>query len=520
MTKPPEPSLPPLELTGDEARQLVDSAMRHILRSWDPDQFPLSGSGVDWMHSKEFSAESRKALELAQSVSEPLPETGEPDFDKLLAEIFERLAPVSTNDNSPGYLAFTPGGGLFASVVADLISQALNRYVTIFMAAPGLAAIEDLAVRWLADILAMPAAAGGVCTSGGSTACLIAMHVARTNRLLSAGADAILRGTAYVSDQGHYCHEQSLILCGLPAENLRRIPSRGSHHRMCLDTLRERVAIDRAEGKRPFLVVGMAGTTNTGAVDDLDGLADFCRLENLWFHVDAAYGGFFMLTRRGRQRLRGLERADSVALDPHKSMFLPYGTGAIIVRSQDLLRESFSCTGACMHPQGDSGTVLPYDIMDLSHELTRDFRGLRIWLPLKMYGVAPFRDQLDEKLDLAEWAFEELVKIPDIEIVAEPQLSILAFKLRDSTNQLSPDELDSLNRGCLSRINRKGNILLSGLQTLRGPSGEFCIRMAILSHRTHRNRVELGLNDIREVVAEMRREGHDCIIRQVQSGIY
>jgi aromatic-L-amino-acid decarboxylase len=254
------------------------------------------------------------------------------------------------------------------------------------------------------------------------------------------------------------------------------------------------VAADRRAGWRPLLIVASAGTTNTGAVDDLPGLADVAAAEDLWLHVDAAYGGFFLLTERGRALMRGIERADSITLDPHKGMFLPYGTGAVLVRAGDALRRAFGGTGTYM-PEG-GGDPEAVDASELSPELSRDFRALRVWLPLKMHGVAPFRQQLDEKLDLARWAADELGRVPGIEVVAGPQLSTLAFRL--VRRGLAETELARLNRALLDRINARQRVLLS--PTMLGD--RFVIRICVVSFRTHADRVAEAVAIVRDAVAE------------------
>ena len=229
-------------------------------------------------------------------------------------------------------------------------------------------------------------------------------------------------------------------------------------------------------------------------MDDFAALADVAARERLWLHADAAYGGFFLLTDEGRRRMAGIERSDSLVLDPHKGLFLPYGTGALLVRDPETLRRAHAVSADYMPPtQEDPG--LP-DFHALSPELSRDFRGLRVWLPLKMHGIGPFRRNLEEKLALTQWATEELRRIPGIEILAEPQLSIVAFRLRPPG--LSEDELNRLNRSLLDRINGRKRVFLTG--TLLG--GRFAIRICVLSFRTHRDRMEEGLEDIRGAVAQ------------------
>jgi aromatic-L-amino-acid decarboxylase len=259
---------------------------------------------------------------------------------------------------------------------------------------------------------------------------------------------------------------------------------------MDVGALGEAVAADRAAGLRPFLVVASAGTTNTGAVDDLPAIADLARREQIALHVDAAYGGFFLLTERGRRALRGIEHADSVVLDPHKGLFLPYGSGALVVRDASALRRAHSVPADYM-PETQHDRERP-DFCELSPELSRDFRGLRAWLPLKLHGAAAFRRALDEKLDLASWACDALRALPGVEIVAEPQLSLFAFRLvRQGA------EPDALNRRWLAAVNARQRVHLSG--TVLG--GRFVLRMCVLSFRTHGDRVRQAVADLRAEAA-------------------
>jgi aromatic-L-amino-acid decarboxylase len=206
----------------------------------------------------------------------------------------------------------------------------------------------------------------------------------------------------------------------------------------------------------------------------------------MWFHVDGAYGALFMLTERGRAALRGIEQADSIILDPHKTLFLPFGTGAVLVKDANTLRRAHSLHADYLPAMQSADELV--DFCEVSPELSRDFRGLRVWLPLKLFGIEPFREQLDEKLDLIQYTVDELRKIDGIEIVAEPQLTITAFQFRGDTQEL------------MRRINAKNHVMLTPT-TL--PDGRFVIRIAIVSHRTHRDRIDLMLEDIRKSVREM-----------------
>ncbi|MGE5413763.1 MAG: pyridoxal phosphate-dependent decarboxylase family protein, partial [Syntrophomonadaceae bacterium] len=217
--------------------------------------------------------------------------------------------------------------------------------------------------------------------------------------------------------------------------------------------------------------------------------------ERLWLHVDGAYGGFFLLTEEGRRRMRGIERADSVVLDPHKGLFLPYGTGALLVRDGDTLKRAHALTGDYMPSMQEAPDLVDFNL--LSPELSRGFRGLRVWLPLKMHGIGPFRANLEEKLALTRLATEELSRMPGIEILAEPQLSIVAFRL--TRPALDEPQLNALNRNLLERVNARKRVYLTG--TVLG--GRFAIRICVLSFRTHRERIEMALDDIREACTKI-----------------
>ncbi len=465
-----------LELSTPEMERLVRLAMDRI---------------VDHVASlpAQRAADTAGGEALSRSLIErEPPETGAP-AEELLDLLFDRAIPKSLNTASPGYLAYIPGGGLFHSAVADLVASATNRYVGVFAAAPALVQLETNVVRWFARIAGLPESAGGFLASGGSIANFSAVVAARRSRL----PEDFLSGVLYASDQTHHCVAKAAALAGFPARSVREIESDGAF-RIRLDLLEESIGEDRRKGLTPFLVVGNAGTTNTGAVDDLAALADLCRRERLWLHVDAAYGGFFLLTERGRRVLAGIERADSIVLDPHKGLFLPYGTGCLLVRDAALLRRAHSA-GAEYLPvlQNEPDFV---DFCEVSPELSRSFRGLRVWLPLKMHGLGPFRRNLDEKLDLALWAAGELRLLPDMEIVAEPQLSLFAFRL--APPGLDGPALDALNRRLLAAVNAPGRVHL----TATTAKGRFFLRICVLSFRTHFERMKAALEDIRAAAGE------------------
>lgn len=465
-----------LELAPDVFRAMVADATERLIEY------------VESLPSQP-SADTEGGGDLARSLAEPLPETGRP-YGELLELLFERVVRKGFGTAGPGYLAYIPGGGILHSAVADLVADGVNRYVGVFAAAPGLAQIEANVVRWFAEMVGYPAAARGFLTTGGSLANFSALVTARREKL---PAD-FLRGTIYASDQTHHSVAKAAMLAGFPESNVRAVPS-DEKFRIRADLLAEAVSEDRSQGYQPFFVAGNAGTTNTGAVDDLDALADFCARESLWLHVDAAYGGFFVLTERGRKALKGIERSDSVVLDPHKGLFLPYGTGSLLVRDGDALRRAHALSADYMPTMQEDPELVDFNL--LSPELSRDWRGLRVWLPIAMHGIGPFRRNLEEKLELAQWATEELRAIPGMEILAEPQLSIVAFRLARGT--VGEDETNALNRRLLAAINSRGRVYLTG--TMLG--SRFALRICVLSFRTHADRMREGLEDIRAAAASV-----------------
>lgn len=427
---------------------------------------------------------------VAAALREETPESGAA-YSELLDTVFDAV-PTSFNTAGPGYLAYIPGGGLFPSAIADLIANAVNRYVGVWIASPGLVQLELNVIRWFCEMVGYGAGSGGILTSGGSLSNLTAIVAARRERF---GDEDLRAGVIYTSDQTHHSVRKSAVLAGFPERAVREIRANGRQE-IDVAALREAIAADRAAGLRPFLIVGSAGTTNTGAVDDLVALADVADDEALWFHVDGAYGGFFAMTDRGRSAMAGLERADSITLDPHKGLFLPYGTGCLLVKEEAALRRAHATFADYMPAmQHDADYV---DFSDLSAELSRDFRGLRVWLPVKLFGMAAFRTALDEKLDLARWAAEELRSREDVEIVCEPRLSLLAFRL--APDGLASDVLDELNHRWMHAINRRQNVYLTGTKV----DGRFALRICVLSFRTHEDRMAQCMADIDAALEEVR----------------
>jgi glutamate/tyrosine decarboxylase-like PLP-dependent enzyme len=411
------------------------------------------------------------------------PGEGPGDLGDLL-DRFGEAAAVAVETAGPRYMAYVGGGGLFTSALAEMVARAFNRYTTLSSFAPALVALEESVLRWLCRQFGLPETAGGATTTGGSLATLVAVVAARHDRL----GDDFAGGTLYVTAHTHRCVAKAARLAGLPPAAVRTVPTTPDL-RMDPEAAAEMISRDRARGLRPFLLVASAGTTSTGAVDPIRELAQLAQSERLWNHVDAAYGGFFQLTGRGRTRFAGIEHADSVVLDPHKGLFLPHGTGILLVRNPAAVRAAHAVDGAYLQDL-DADRPLP-DYAELGPELTRDYRGLRIWLPLHLHGVGAFRHALDEKLDLAAWAYRELSADPALELPWEPDLSIVPFRLRGDNSA------DGHNQRLLERIHATKRLYLSSTRI----DGRQLLRLCIISHRTHRPDVEDAVGIIRAAVA-------------------
>ncbi len=413
--------------------------------------------------------------------SEVFAQTLEPEFTDAgrdPAAVFDYIAQCIDRPGfattSPRFMAYVPGGGLFHSGLGDLLAAVSNKYSGFASASPGAVRIENACADWLASVVGYPAGAGGTLTSGGSIANLTAIVAAREARDPDGG------GAIYMTRFVHHCVDKALHIAGR-GRAPRRLIATDAAYRMDVAALTAALEQDKRDGVRPWLVVASAGTVDTGAVDPLAEIAALCRRHGAWLHVDGAYGGLFALCDQGRALLAGIEQADSIALDPHKALFLPYGTGAALVRDRQHLLDAFSATGAYIQPLGES-EVGPSPA-DLSPELTRHFRALRLWLPLQIAGISAFRAAQAEKLALAQYFHARLAGIDGFDPGPPPQLSVVAFRF---------GEEDAFNERLLKHLQAEGRVMLSGTRI----DGRFLIRCAILSFRTHIEHVDQALDAI------------------------
>ena len=461
---------PSLDLDAAAMRAVGEQALRYVVEEL---------ATLD----EQPAADLDGARELADRLIEELP-AGGTSFDALLATIAEATR-KSFNTPGPGYLAYVPGGGLYPAAVADFIALALNRYVGVWHAAPALVQLEANAVDWLRELVGLPASWSGILTSGGSLSNLIAIVTARRTRM----PEDFSRSTIYVSSEVHHCVTKAALLAGFREERIRAVAV-DDRRRLDVGELERTMIADRERGLAPGLVVASAGTTNIGAIDPLPAIARVTRAANVALHVDAAYGGFFRAVPGGTDLLPGFELADSITLDPHKGLFLPYGTGCLLVRDEDALRRTHSTAADYLQDLDVPPGAKNY--ADLTPELSRENRGLRLWLCLKLFGADAFRAQLGEKLELARWLAGAVADLPGIELVEEPQLTVVAFRCTDDPN-------GERTRALHDRLLAGRRVFLSS--TLL--DGRFTLRFCILSFRTRRKHAELALSELQRALTEL-----------------
>jgi aromatic-L-amino-acid/L-tryptophan decarboxylase len=407
----------------------------------------------------------------AAALAAPFPETGR-DPEAVLAEFDECVARPGITTASPRFAGYIPGGGLFHAALGDFLAAATNKYSGFAPAAPGAVRLENAVANWLAEVIGMPEGAAGVLTSGGSMANLTAIVAARE------AADPDGDGAVYLTGFAHHCIDKALRIAGR-ASSPRRVIATDDRHRMRADALAEALERDRTDGIRPWLIVASAGTVDTGSVDPLDDIAALAAEHGAWLHVDGAYGGLFMLCEEGQAALGGIEQADSVALDPHKTLFLPYGTGAVVLREGRKLFEAFSASADYI--QEFAANDVGPSPANLSPELTRHFRALRLWLPLQLAGVTSFRAAQSEKIRLARYFHARLAAMAGWDAGPPPDLSVVAFRFRPAAG-----DMNAFNDRLLARLQQEGRVFLSGTRI----RGETWLRCAILSFRTHLTHID------------------------------
>ncbi|MBZ5534554.1 MAG: pyridoxal-dependent decarboxylase [Acidobacteriia bacterium] len=443
---------------------------------------------------------------LRHAIRERLPLEPTPP-GKVIQKFRQTILENARHNLHPRFFGYVSSSGNPVGAIADLLTSTLNQNVTAWRSAPSAVEIELLAIDWIKEILGYPREAIGMFTSGGSLATLQALAIARevkAGKNVSRNGMQILgrsRLILYMSEQGHMSIPKAAALLGLGKSSVRTVRA-DQAFRMELSDLERQIAQDRSRGHRPFCVVASAGTVNTGAIDDLEGISRIGRREGLWFHVDGAYGGFAALVPSICDRFRGIEKADSVSLDPHKWLYQPLDAGCILVRNRRQAYRTFSGSGE--YAKVIAG-IPGEDFAFFEHgiELSRRFRALKIWMAFKCYGARLLAACIEKNLRMAH-VLETLVKANEyLEILAPVELSIVCFRYvpisvqkayfcaRPAQKQELDHRLNRLNEAIMTQLQREGRVYLSNAVL----KGRFALRGCILSYRTEERDLRILIDE-------------------------
>jgi aromatic-L-amino-acid decarboxylase len=428
--------------------------------------------------------------------------------DEVLREFRQTIEPYPFGNGHPRFWGWVNSPPEVMGVFADALAAAMNpscaggNHAAIY--------VERQVIGWLREMLGFPASAMGLLVSGGSMATLTALAVARH---VKSGVDIRaegLRGSAapfafYMTTEGHTCARKAIELLGFGSTCIRTIPT-GDDYRMQVDALARAISDDLADGIRPIAVVATAGTTNTGAIDDLSAVADVCARHDVWLHVDAAYGGPAILTEEYGPRLQALARADSLALDPHKWMFVPVEAGFVMVRDAAAMRSAFSMVPPYIRSDGSPNGVfgLPW-FSEYGFQQTRGFRALKVWMTIKHVGRNGLRAAVESNIALARYLADRVREAPDLELTAPPGLSVVCF--RHVTDATEESVTAGRNRTILERLQLGGEAFITSTEL----GGRFTLRACIVNDRSRRD-------DVDRMIAAVRRLGReaDAGVREVQ----
>ena len=464
-----------LQLDADLMRRLGYEVVDRVLDRWSDLRRDRAWNTADRVHTEDL-------------LREPAPEAGR-DPDEVIQRVLRDVLPYAGRIDHPRFFAFIPASPTWPSFLAHVLTSGFNIFQGTWLESAGPSQVELVVLDWFREWLGMPETAGGLFTSGGSAATLDALVAARH----AAGNDDRL--VLYESDQCHAAVHRAARICGFRDENLRQIPT-DDGYRLDVAALAEAVRRDRAEGRKPFMVSANAGATNTGAIDPLDAIADLCAREGLWFHVDAAYGGFAVLDEATRPQLKGIERADSVVLDPHKWLFQPYETGCLMVRDAALLRDAFRIMPEYL--QDADMTLEHVNFADRGLQLSRSFRALRVWMSIQMLGLDEFRVVIRRAMRLARDAEAHIRDSARLELLSPASLGMVCYRFHPPG--VDPSMLDSLNRAIQEEIVESGFAMISSTRL----QGAYSLRLCILNYRSTWEDVRATLARVEEIGRRLR----------------
>jgi glutamate/tyrosine decarboxylase-like PLP-dependent enzyme len=431
--------------------------------------------------------------EVAGRFGEKMPDDAT-DLSELLKKVETDIVASATMNVGPNYFGYITGGGNQVGILAEMISAALNQNNLKWHSSPVSTELEKRVLKWICQFIGYPEKSAGAILDGGSMANFNCLAVARKNMADQKSSEKGLYGSSpmsvYISTEGHSSIDKAVDILGIGRNYLRKIET-DSTFRIRTDLLEKKIEEDIRQGIRPICVIGIAGTTNTGAIDPLKELADICRTYDIWYHVDAAYGGPAAALPDFKDQFTGMERADSLVVNPHKWLYVPFEAAAILVKEPDKLRRTFSLIPDYLESdQGNDGRT---DLMEYQLPLTKSFKSLKVWMTLKAYGGRRLRSTIAHDIENAAYLRKLIEQSDEFECLAPSPLSILCF--RYIPGHLSEEEVERLNRSLIRDIEQDGRIFLTGTKL----HGKTALRTCFINPRTGKENVERIIHTIRDL---------------------
>ncbi len=437
--------------------------------------------------------------EVERWFDEKIPEEGM-DPSVLLDEVETKILNTATGNLGPHMYAYVMSGGNQMAIIAEKLATTINQNQTKWHLGPAMNEIEKRVIQWTAELLGFPLDAGGVLVSGGSAANLTGLTVGRNilfekEGIRKTGLFGRKPFVVYASEEVHSCVDKSVELLGIGTNQLRKVQTNATYQ-IDLEALQNQIEEDLTNGFQPFCIIGNAGTVNTGAIDELDALADLAEHYNMWFHVDGAYGALAALIDDLKPEYKGMERADSLAIDFHKWLYQPFEGGCTLVRNWDNLRRTYFKKAAYLDTElANEGNRLEYN--EHYFQLSRNAKAFKVWVSIKAYGMKRLRDMIQKDIDLTNYLNEQVKKSEDFELIADSKLAVSCF--RYIGNMTSKAEIIEFNRKLMPQLEKDGRVFIMGTQL----KGDYAIRACFINHRKSEETTDYLLQVIREVAKKM-----------------